>query len=180
MPRVQFLFIAGLFFAAAFLAAAETAKPVLWYQQPAEKWTEALPIGNGHMGAMVFGGISSERIQFNEDTLWRGAPHDYVRAGAGDQLAEIRRLIFAGQAAEAGKLAKEKAISDPVRQMPYQPFGDLRLTFPGHQMKVLRQRLAELGSDDIFMMDREPRGHKVTLNPQILDAMNSYLRQRLK
>ncbi len=104
----------------------------LWYAQPAAKWEEALPIGNGHMGAMIFGGTASERIQFNEDTLWKGKPHDYVREGAGEQLAEIRRLVFEGKAGEAGKLAKEKAISDPVRQMPYQPFGDLRLTFPGH------------------------------------------------
>lgn len=133
MPRVPFLFIAALFFAANIVAEAATNPLCLWYSQPAQKWTEALPIGNGYMGAMVFGGTASERIQFNEDTLWRGTPHDYVRAGAGDQLAEIRRLVFAGKADEAGKLAKEKAISDPVRQLPYQPFGDLRFQFPGHE-----------------------------------------------
>src|SRR5580765_6229141 len=105
----------------------------LWYSQPAEKWTEALPIGNGRMGAMVFGGTASERIQFNEDTLWRGKPHDYVRAGAGEQLGEIRRLLTEGKTKEAEKLAKEKFLSDPVRQLPYQPFGDLRLHFPGHE-----------------------------------------------
>jgi alpha-L-fucosidase 2 len=114
-------------------AGADTNTLKLWYRQPAAKWTEALPIGNGRMGAMVFGGTTNERIQFNEDTLWKGKPHDYVREGAGEQLAEIRRLIFEGQAGEAGKLAKEKAISDPVRQLPYQPFGDLRLTFAGHE-----------------------------------------------
>ncbi len=114
----------------------------LWYAQPAQKWTEALPIGNGHMGAMVFGGTASERIQFNEDTLWRGKPHDYVRAGALEALPEIRRLVFEGKADEAGKLAKEKAISNPVRQLPYQPFGDLRLTFPGHEsVKEYRREL---------------------------------------
>lgn len=133
MPRVKFFHGVVLFFAATLLATAETNRLCLWYQQPAQKWTEALPIGNGHMGAMIFGGTASERIQFNEDTLWKGKPHDYVRAGAVDQLAEIRRLVFAGEAAEAGKLAKEKAISDPVRQMPYQPFGDLRFQFPGHE-----------------------------------------------
>ena len=104
----------------------------LWYNQPAQKWTEALPIGNGRMGAMVFGGTTNERIQFNEDTLWRGKPHDYVRDTALPALPEIRRLVFEGKADEAAKLAREKAISDPVRQLPYQPFGDLRLTFPGH------------------------------------------------
>src|SRR6516162_11070960 len=69
----------------------------LWYQQPAEKWTDALPVGNGRMGAMVFGGTARERIQFNEDTLWKGKPHDYVRDGAGEQLAEIRRLLADGK-----------------------------------------------------------------------------------
>ena len=113
--------------------AADNPALTLWYSQPAEKWTEALPLGSGSLGAMVFGGISNERIQFNEDTLWRGKPHDYVRDGASEQLAEIRQLVFDGHAEEAGKLARAKAISDPVRQLPYQPFGDLRLQFPGHE-----------------------------------------------
>lgn len=98
------------------------------------------------MGAMVFGGTASERIQFNEDTLWRGKPHDYVRKGALDVLPEIRRLIFEGRADEASKLAKEKAISDPVRQLPYQPFGDLRLTFPGHEGVTAYHRELDLDS----------------------------------
>ena len=129
----RFLIVCVLVLVAGFASKAASNDLALWYSQPADKWTEALPIGNGRMGAMVFGGTASERIQFNEDTLWRGKPHDYVREGAGEQLAEIRRLIFAGESAEAGKLAKEKFLSDPVRQMPYQPFGDLRLTFPGHE-----------------------------------------------
>lgn len=120
--------------------------PRLWYSQPARKWTEALPIGNGRMGAMVFGGVSTERIQFNEDTLWRGKPHNYVRAGAGDQLAEIRRLIFDGQSGEAGALAKAKFLSDPIRQMPYQPFGDLRLGFPGLENPTDYRRELDLDS----------------------------------
>ena len=125
---------------------ASTNDLTLWYSQPAQKWTEALPIGNGYMGAMVFGGTASERIQFNEDTLWRGKPHDYVRAGALEALPEIRRLVFEGKADEAGKLAREKAISDPVRQLPYQPFGDLRLTFPGHENVTEYRRELDLDS----------------------------------
>jgi alpha-L-fucosidase 2 len=104
----------------------------LWYSQPAEKWTEALPIGNGHMGAMIFGGLEEERVQFNEDTLWRGKPHDYVRAGAGEQLKVIQEMIFQGEVEEASAIVRKKFLSDPVRQLPYQPFGDLRLHFPGH------------------------------------------------
>ena len=74
-----------LILAFALTSKADTNALKLWYRQPATKWTEALPIGNGRMGAMIFGGTTNERIQFNEDTLWRGAPHDYVRAGAGDR-----------------------------------------------------------------------------------------------
>src|SRR3984957_14470290 len=103
----------------------------LWYQQPAQKWTEALPIGNGRMGAMVFGGVPDERIQFNEDTLWTGHPHDYVRSGAKASLPEIRNLLFEGKTAEAEKFVRSSFLSDPVRQKAYQPFGDLRFHFDG-------------------------------------------------
>src|SRR6185295_2010764 len=94
-------------------------------------WEEALPIGNGRVGAMVFGGVIDERIQFNEDTLWTGKPHDYVRAGAHDNLAQIQKLIFDGKEREASALAKQTFLSDPVRQKSYQAFGDLRIHFAG-------------------------------------------------
>jgi alpha-L-fucosidase 2 len=106
--------------------------PQLWYAEPAAKWEEALPVGNGHLGAMIFGGLADERIQFNESTLWTGQPHDYVRAGARDALPEIRRLIAEGKTKDAEKLVREKFLSDPVRQKAYQPCGDLRLQFPEH------------------------------------------------
>lgn len=80
----------------------------LWYTQPASKWTDALPIGNGRIGAMIFGGIEKDHIQFNEETLWTGGPRDYNRKGAYQYLGEIRRLIFEGKQAEAEKLAGEK------------------------------------------------------------------------
>ena len=93
MPRL-FLAIAAFWLGAlAGIRAADPGATTLWYNQPAQKWTEALPIGNGRLGAMIFGGIASERIQFNEDTLWTGHPHDYVRAGASNQLAAIRQLL---------------------------------------------------------------------------------------
>lgn len=131
MPRVQFLLVALLLGVANLSFAAEPPATILWYAQPAEKWTDALPIGNGRMGAMIFGGIFDERIQFNEDTLWKGRPHDYVRAGAGEQLVEIRQLLAAGKTTNAVALAKATFLSDPVRQKAYQPFGDLHLHFSG-------------------------------------------------
>ena len=104
----------------------------LWYRQPAEKWTDALPLGNGRLGAMVFGGTQNERVQFNEDTLWTGGPHEYQNEGAAEHLATVRKLLFEGKQREAEKLAMEEMMSIPLRQEQYQPFGDLRLTFPDH------------------------------------------------
>jgi len=112
--------------------AADSPTAILWYAQPAKTWNEALPIGNGRLGAMIFGGVPDERIQFNEDTLWTGKPHDYVRAGAREHLAEIRRLLFAGKIKEAEGVTRTNFLSDPVRQKAYQPFGDLHLHFPGN------------------------------------------------
>jgi alpha-L-fucosidase 2 len=112
---------------------AASAPPHLWFAQPAAKWEEAVPIGSGRLGAMVFGGTGSERIQFNEDTLWLGKPHNYVRAGSAEVIPEIRRLLNEGKVEEAQNLARARMLSDPVRQKPYQPFGDLRLKFPGHE-----------------------------------------------
>lgn len=104
----------------------------LQYSRPAEKWTEALPVGNGFMGAMVFGNPKKERIQFNEDAVWAGQPEDYVNPEASTEvLARVRHLLLAGSNKEAGTLAR-KLLSKPVRQMPYQPFGDLNLEVPGH------------------------------------------------
>jgi alpha-L-fucosidase 2 len=80
---------------------------LLWYRQPAQKWTEALPIGNGRLGAMIFGGAGEEHLQFNESTLWSGRPRDYAREGAYAYLAPIRQLLAEGKQAEAEKLAEQ-------------------------------------------------------------------------
>lgn len=103
----------------------------LWYDKPAGKWVEALPVGNGRLGAMVFGGVEKEHLQFNEDTLWTGKPRDYHREGAVKHLPEIRRLLNEGKQGEAEDLAMREFMSDPLHQMAYQPFGDLYLEFPG-------------------------------------------------
>ena len=77
----------------------------LWYNKPAAKWTEALPIGNGRLGAMIFGGVEQDRIQFNEETLWTGEPRNYNRSGASKYLDTIRQLLFYGRQKEAEALA---------------------------------------------------------------------------
>jgi alpha-L-fucosidase 2 len=107
------------------------ARPLsLWYEAPARQWVEALPVGNGRLGAMVFGGVARERIQFNEATVWTGGPHDYARAGAYRYLSSLRALLYQGRQAEAEAIAQVHFMSAPLRQRAYQAFGDLRLDFP--------------------------------------------------
>ncbi|WP_380786125.1 glycoside hydrolase N-terminal domain-containing protein [Sphingomonas sp. R86521] len=112
-------------------ADAPTHAQMLWYRQPATAWTEALPVGNGRLGAMVFGGTTSERLQLNEDTLWTGGPYDPVNPAAHAALPEVRRLIDAGAFAEAQVLANARLMGVPKTQMAYQPFCDLLLAMPG-------------------------------------------------
>jgi len=110
-------------------AAAQSDAPLtLWYAQEAKEWTEALPLGNGRLGAMVFGGVTEERLQLNEATLWGGGPRDYNNPSAREKLPRLRELIFSGHIAEAERLAGEM-MGAPALLMPYQPFCDLRLSF---------------------------------------------------
>jgi alpha-L-fucosidase 2 len=104
----------------------------LWFERPADRWVEAVPIGNGRLGAMIFGGVGQERLQFNEDTLWTGKPHDYARAGAHRYLEEIRSHVAEGRQKAAEELAMRHFMSVPLRQEAYQPFGDLQIAFPDH------------------------------------------------
>ena len=105
----------------------------LWYDEPAEHWVEALPVGNGRLGAMVFGGTSSERIQLNEETVWAGQPNSNanpdIEPGA---LEEIRQLIFQGKYRAAQDMVDRKIFFPTNHGMSYQTVGDLLLDFPGH------------------------------------------------
>lgn len=104
---------------------------LLWYRRPAREWLEALPVGNGRLAAMVFGGALQERLQLNEGTLWAGGPHDYSHPDAAAALPEIRRLIFAGEWRKAQDLVSQRFMSVPLRQMPYQTVGTLVLKMAG-------------------------------------------------
>jgi len=103
----------------------------LWYRQPAKDWNEALPVGNGRLGAMVFGGPTSEIIQLNEESLWAGCPIDNNNPKAREYLPEIRRFLFTGEYEKAGELAEKTMLGKPPRIRSYQPLGDLRLDFGG-------------------------------------------------
>ncbi len=135
---------------------ASGSREVLWYRRPAQTpgqsespwgwadsraWTEALPVGNGRLGGMVFGGVPRERIQLNEDSLWSGSPQDADNPEALKALPEIRRLLFAGKYAEAQRLTYERMVckgpgsgggnGSRVPYGSYQTLGDLRLSFEG-------------------------------------------------
>ncbi len=103
----------------------------LWYTEPAKEWTEALPIGNGRLGAMIFGGTASERIQLNEESVWTGGPIDRANPEALKYLDEVRQLLFKGEYAKGDKLAQEKIMGRRVGGHTYQTLGDLHLQFEG-------------------------------------------------
>jgi len=106
---------------------------VLWYQKPAAQWNQALPVGNGRLGAMVFGETTAERIQLNEETFWAGGPYDPTNPGGAAALPEIQRLLFEGDVEKAHDLFGRTMMGIPYEQMKYQPLGDLWLFFPGHE-----------------------------------------------
>jgi len=118
----------------------------LWYTNAATAWNQALPVGNGKLAAMIFGGVAREHLQFNEDTLWAGQPHDYSHPGASNYLAAIRAQIFACHGASVFKdVAKSNFMSVPIRQTGYQPCGDLLLDFP-HDGATNYRRALDLDS----------------------------------
>ncbi len=104
----------------------------LWYDKPAQVWTEALPLGNGRLGAMVFGNPAMEQIQLNEATIWAGQPNNNANPDALVNIPKVRELVFAEKYLEAQTLATEKIMAKTNSGMPYQTFGDLRISFPGH------------------------------------------------
>src|SRR5262245_28498476 len=106
---------------------------IIWYRKPAENWNEALPIGNGRLGGMVFGGVQNERIQLNEDTIWAGEKRDRNNPAGARSIPEVRRLLFEGKVKEAEILAENSILSIPRRLPPYQPLGDLHIRFFGHE-----------------------------------------------
>ncbi|GIX08137.1 MAG: alpha/beta hydrolase [Candidatus Poribacteria bacterium] len=103
----------------------------LWYRAPAGRWEEALPIGNGRMGAMVFGRFPEERLQLNEETLWSGGPYDPTHAEALEHLPEVRRLLLEGKYVQAEELANRYLMGRPLRMEMYQPLGDLWVRLEG-------------------------------------------------
>jgi alpha-L-fucosidase 2 len=105
----------------------------LFYRKPAERWVGALPVGNGRLGAMVFGNPSKERLQLNELTLWAGGPYRNDNPRALASLPEVRRLVLAGKYDETLDIVWKNFVAEKVHGMPYQTVGSLYLSFPGHE-----------------------------------------------
>ncbi|MBR1881301.1 MAG: glycoside hydrolase family 95 protein [Prevotella sp.] len=137
--------IIGLLFTVGCISVA--AQYRLWFDCPAQTWTQALPVGNGVIGGMVFGTPAVEHIQLNEETIWAGQPNNVVNPNAKEALPEVRRLIFEGKYKEAQDLANAKVMPNAAGQnmgMPYQPFGDLYIAMPGHADYTGYERFLDL------------------------------------
>ncbi len=119
---------------------------VLWYTKPAAVWEDALPVGNGRLGAMVFGGVKEERIQLNEETYWTGGPYSTVVKGGYKALPEIQKLIFEGKPLEAHKLFGRKLMGYPVEQQKYQSLANLHLFYENKEEAKNYKRWLDLGS----------------------------------
>ena len=121
----------GLYIVCACCLMAKADDLKLWYQQPAKVWTEALPLGNSRLGAMVYGGVVNEQIQLNEETVWGGGPHRNDSPKAFGVLPKVRELIFAGREKEAEKVMADNFFTGQ-HGMPFQTIGSLMLEFDGH------------------------------------------------
>ncbi|MBB3209879.1 alpha-L-fucosidase 2 [Rhodopirellula rubra] len=139
---------------------------ILWYQQPAGVWEEALPVGNGRLGAMVFGGNAEERIQLNEETYWTGGPYSSVVKGGAEFLPEIQRLIFNGKPLEAHKLFGRHMMGYPVEQMKYQSLANLHLFFEDEEVTDY-QRWLDLETSTSSV---QYKAHGVTFRRDVLSS----------
>jgi alpha-L-fucosidase 2 len=101
----------------------------LWYTHPAKVWNEALPVGNGSLGGMIFGGVETERIQLNEKTVWAGGKEEFVNPRAASSLKVVRSLLFQSKYTEAQKLAQETLMGNKKQMSAYQTLGDLYIRF---------------------------------------------------
>lgn len=152
--RGMLMYLASVMFASHPAVAAPSTETMLWYDKPAASWSEALPVGNGRLGAMVFGGVRQERLQLNEGTVWSGHAQNLDRAGAYKKIPEIRRLIFEGKNDKAQATAAHELLA-PRPLGSYQPLGDLRLAFEGEAQPTEYRRELDLSTATATVRYRE-------------------------
>ena len=129
----------------------------LWYERPATNWNEALPLGNGFMGAMCFGGTLVDRFQLNDDTVWSGGYINRVNPDAREAIPRIRDMIRQGRIREAEDLAEVAFVATPEGQRAYQPLCDLvfQFTTPDHPKRVIPYELNNLYGQDMKRFEPE-------------------------
>jgi len=118
----------------------------LWYDKPAENWNQALPVGNGRLGAMIYGGAGREELQLNEDTVWAGGPNNNVNEDAAPYIGKVTEALFQGEFIEAQRLANQHLHSKTNHGMPYQTVGSLLMDFPGHDAYRDYRRELDIGN----------------------------------
>ena len=154
-------------------------KNTLWYKQPARFWEEALPLGNGRLGAMVFGRVAQERIQLNEDTLWSGGPYRADSPEAYGALPEVRKLIADGKYKEATELASQKMMGRPLHQTAYGTLGDLLLTFNEASKPTQYERALDLATAISTAQLSDGQGHE-TVREAFVSAPDQVVVMRLE
>jgi len=122
----------------------QTPDPELWYKKPAAKWTEALPVGNGRLGAMVFGDFQHENIQLNEESVWAGAKINNNNPEAKAHLKEIQEIIFTGNYAKALELSNKFLVGTPRNIRSYQPLGNLFINYHWKETPTIYKRSLNL------------------------------------
>lgn len=130
----------------------------IWFDRPAEEWNQALPIGNGRLGAMIFGGIEGELVQLNQDSVWYGGSLDRVNPDAKGHLDEVRKLILQGKIPEAEELLRYTFSGTPQSERCYQPLGNIELTFHAGKQSV-SDYCRELDLDKGMVVESFTRNH---------------------
>lgn len=149
----------------------------LWYDKPASQWIQALPLGNGRLGAMVYGGVAEERIGLNEDSLWSGGPYNPAVKVDPKTLEEVRTLILTGQPRQGQALADKTMEGNPRSQAAYQTVGDLVLSFTGTDAPVEYRR--ELSLDDAIATTRYKNGDTTFRREAFASAVDQVIALRL-
>ncbi len=154
----------------------------LWYDEPAAEWTEALPVGNGRLGAMVFGGYPEERIQFNEETLWDGYPRDRINPKGREALPKIQQLLFEGSHHRAAAEAERNMMGQPKTIHSYQTFGDVRITHVAPGEAAEYKRVLDVANGIVFsnvLHNKQGFFKQEVAASQEDDAIVIYLESRL-
>ncbi|WP_028611418.1 glycoside hydrolase family 95 protein [Paenibacillus harenae] len=150
----------------------------LWYDTPAGRWEEALPIGNGRLGGMAFGGVAKETVQLNEDSIWYGGSIQGDNSDARIYLPEIRRLLLQGKQSEAEHLARMGLTSAPKYLHPYQPLGEMLIWMQGHDGAVDAYE-RELDLEGAVARVRYVRGHTTYEREYFSSAADQIMAVRL-